>query len=249
MPAARAEAAFACFKGNPGGCCMSSAATEIGLKRKALAALAANRIFGVIDRAALGHIADSGYPVTLDPGAPLFLEGDQGDAVFVVLEGELEVRTVAQNGRELRIAALPAGGLIGEMAVLDGAPRSADVVASRRCLLWRIARAALLDALTFHPGAALALLAELSRRLRAANAALELSSRRDLAAQLAFLLLTERNRAGVVALTQTEMARRIGFSRVKVNQRLQAWARDGWVAIERHGLRIKSAKRLKALAP
>lgn len=224
------------------------AATKDSLKQKALSALAANRIFGVIDRAALDHMADSGYPVTLDQGAPLFLKGDQGDAVFIVLEGELEVRTVSPEGRELRIAAQTPGGLIGEMAVLDGAPRSADVIAARRSLLWRIGRGALLDAVTAHPGAALALLSELSSRLRAANAALELSSRRDLGARLAFLLLTERNRTGVVSLTQTEMARRIGFSREKVNRRLQAWAREGWVAIERHGVEIKAAGQLEALA-
>jgi CRP-like cAMP-binding protein len=228
---------------------MSSVAAEDGLKRKALAALAASRTFGALDRTALDHLASAGHSVALERGAALFLKGDQGDAAFVVLEGELEVRTVGKDGRELRIAAHAPGGLIGEMAALDGAARSADVVAARRCLLWRIPRTALLGTLTAHPGAALALLAELSGRLRAANAALELASRRDLEAQLAFLLLSERNRVGAVALTQTEMARRIGFSREKVNRRLHAWADEGVVAIERQGVLVRVPERLAALAP
>ncbi len=228
---------------------MSLTAVEDGLKRKALQALAASRTFGALERSALDHLASAGHPVPLEHGAVLFQRGDEGDAVFVVLEGELEVRTVGRDGRELRIAALPAGSLIGEMAALDGASRSADVVAARRCQLWRISRTALLGALKAHPDAALALLAELSGRLRAANAALELVSRRDLEAQLAFLLLAERNRTGLVVLTQTEMARRIGFSREKVNRRLHAWAAEGWVAIDRQGVQVKAAERLQSLAP
>lgn len=222
---------------------------EEGWRGRALAALSASRTFGALQRAALDRLTAAGHPVPLERGATLFLKGDQGDAAFVVLEGELEVRTVGRDGRELRIAAQPQGGLIGEMAALDGAPRSADVVAARRCLLWRVPRAALIEVLKDHPDAALALLAELSGRLRAANAALELASRRDLEAQLAFLLLTERNRAGAVVLTQTEMARRIGFSREKVNRRLHAWADEGWVAIERQGVLVRSPERLQALAP
>ena len=228
---------------------MSSTTVEDGLKRKAVAALAASRTFGALDRRALDHLAAAGHTVPLERGAVLFLKGDEGDAAFVVLEGELEVRTVGKDGRELRIAALPAGSLIGEMAALDGASRSADVVAARRCQLWRISRTALLDTLKAHPDAALAVLAELSGRLRSANAALELASRRDLEAQLAYLLLAERNRAGVVTLTQTEMARRIGFSREKVNRRLHAWAHEGWVVIDRQGVQVQAPEQLAALAP
>jgi CRP-like cAMP-binding protein len=220
-----------------------------GWSRRASAALASSPIFGVLPQGALDQLARSGHLVALERGAVLFVRGEDGDAAFVVLEGELEVRTVGRDGKELRIAVHPEGGLIGEMAALDGAKRSADVVAARRCRLWRVPRAALLETLRGHPEAALALLAELAARLRAANAALERASRRDLEAQLAFLLLSERNRAGAVALTQTEMARRIGFSREKVNRRLHAWAAEGVVAIERHGVLVRAPERLAALAP
>jgi CRP-like cAMP-binding protein len=228
---------------------MSSAGSEEGWRGRALSALASSRIFGVLPASALNQLAHAGHPVTLELGALLFQKGEDGDAAFVVLEGELEVRTVGKDGRELRIAALPEGALIGEMAALDGAQRSADVVAARRCRLWRVPRSALFETLRSHPEAALALLMELTGRLRAANAALERASRHDLEAQLAFLLLSERNRLGAVALTQTEMARRIGFSREKVNRRLHAWADEGVVAIERQGVLIRLPERLAALAP
>ena len=226
-----------------------SATGEDGWRRRASAALASSRIFGVLSASALDQLVRAGHPVALERGAVLFLRGEDGDAAYVVLEGELEVRTVGKDGKELRIAAQPEGGLIGEMAALDGAPRSADVVAARRCRLWRVPRSALLETLRTHPEAALTLLAELTGRLRSANAALERASGRHLEAQLAFLLLSERNRVGAVALTQTEMARRIGFSREKVNRRLHAWADEGVVAIERQGVLIRAPERLQALAP
>lgn len=228
---------------------MSATAGEEGWRRRASAALASSRIFGVLSAPALDQLVRAGHQVSLERGAVLFLKGEDGDAAFVVLEGELEVRTVGRDGKELRIATHPEGGLIGEMAVLDGAPRSADVVAARRCTLWRAPRVALLETLRKQPEAALALLTELTARLRAANAALERASRHDLEAQLAFLLLSEHNRLGTVALTQTEMARRIGFSREKVNRRLQAWADEGLVTIERQGVLIRAPGRLRALAP
>jgi len=228
---------------------MSSAGVEDGWRRRASTALASSPIFGVLPPAALDQLARAGQPLALERGAVLFQKGEDGDAAFVVLEGELEVRTVGRDGRELRIAAHLEGGLIGEMAALDGARRSADVVASRRCRLWRVPRPALVETLRGHPDAALALLAEFAGRLRSANAALERASRRDLEAQLAFLLLSERNRLGAVALTQTEMARRIGFSREKVNRRLHAWAAEGVVAIERQGVLVRAPERLQALAP
>jgi CRP-like cAMP-binding protein len=228
---------------------MSGDTGEADFRRRALAALAANGVFAALPPEALAELAEAGHPANLERGTPLFLKGDEGDAAFVVLEGELEVRTISKEGRELRIAAYPAGGLIGEMAVLDGAPRSADVVAARRSLLWRLPRAAVLDALTRNPKAAIALLAELTRRLRAANGALELASRRNLDAQLASLLVAEKNRTNHVVLTQTEMARRIGFSREKVNRKLHAWAGQGLVSVEPQGVLIKQIEAVRRLAP
>ena len=157
-------------------------------------------IFGVLHPRSLRQLAATGHLLHLERGASLFLKGDDGDAAFILLEGELEVRAVSKEGRELRITALNSGELIGEMAVLDGGPRSADVIASRNCRLWRLPRAAVLAALRVNAEAALKLLAELSRRLRAANTALELASRRTLEGQLAALLIAEKNRLGFVAL-------------------------------------------------
>jgi CRP-like cAMP-binding protein len=192
-------------------------------------------------------MAAAGSARTLEPGAFLCQSGDAGDALFVVLEGEIEVLNRSEGGRQVRLASLGQGALAGEMAALDGGARSADMVAARRSSLWRIPRAALLEALAAEPKAAVALVAELSRRLRAANAALEASALLDLGARIARLALAEANARGVVTLTQTEIARRLGASREKVNRKLHAWAAAGWVEITPAGTRLLQTGSLTAL--
>ncbi len=173
--------------------------------------------------------------------------GDPGDAVYVVLEGEIEVLTHSRAGKPVRLSSLGGGAIAGEMAALDGGPRSADMVASRRCALWRVPRQALLDAFVAEPRAAVALIGELSGRLRAANAAFEASSVLDLGGRLARLLIAERGARDLVALTQTELARRLGASREKVNRKLHAWRVEGWVEITPAGVRLIRADALKGL--
>ena len=183
---------------------------------------------------------------TLTPGGLLFAKGDPGDALYVVIEGEVEVCVSTEGGRSVRMAALGPGAVIGEMAVLDGSGRSADCTASRRSRLLRISRDAAIAALEAEPKALLALVAEMSRRLRKADAALEDSALLDLGGRLARLLLEEAGSGDLIALAQSEMARRIGASREKVNRKLQAWKGEGWVAIGKSGVKLVKKDKLAA---
>lgn len=210
-------------------------------------ALAASEVLRHISPEAATTLARRGGPVALAAGGLLAQEGDAGDAVFVVLEGEIEVRSTTTGGRELRLTALGRGSVVGEMAVLDGGPRSADMVATRKTRLWRIPRQALMDVLESDPKAAIALIAELSRRIRATNAALEARSALDLGGRLARLLLAEQSTRGLIALTQTEMARRVGVSREKVNRKLRDWMVEGWVEKTPSGIRVLAADRLQGV--
>lgn len=212
-----------------------------------LAALARSAVLARLSPLGRERLAASGAWQELSPGQMLFRSGDPGDAVFVIVEGEVEVRNSTPGGRDIRLVALGPGELVGEMAVLDGGVRSADVAATRRSRLWRIARGALLDALETEPKAAVALVVELSARLRAADADIGDKAVLDLAGHLARLVLAEANAAGLVPLTQTEIGRRLGFSREKVNRRLNAWALDGMVELTPAGVRILSSERLQAV--
>ena len=211
------------------------------------AALETSRALHLLSAPAREHLAAAGSPLALETGQFLCQAGDAGDAVYVVLEGEIEVLNRSEGGSAVRLSALGAGALAGEMAALDGGPRSADMVATRRCRLWRIPRQALLAAFEAEPRAAIALVGELSRRLRASNAALEASTLLDLGGRLARLLIEERGARDLVAMTQTEMARRLGASREKVNRKLHSWVAEGWVEVTAAGVRLIEANALAGL--
>ena len=211
------------------------------------AALAASPLFRGLSAPGLKRLAAAGTVVSLAPRALLCSRGDESDAMFIVAEGEVEIRAASEGGKEVRITALGQGAVVGEMGVLDGGPRSADMAATRRTKLLRIPRAAVLDALTDEPRALLVLVAEIVGRLRRTNEALEDSSVLDLGGRLAQLLLKEASGAKTVALTQSEMARRIDASREKTNRKLHEWQDEGWVRIDRSGIRILKPEALRGL--
>jgi CRP/FNR family transcriptional regulator, cyclic AMP receptor protein len=211
------------------------------------AAMMASPILAQLSPRTRQSVAASGAMISLEPGALLCQQGDSGDAIFIVLEGEIEVRTNSLDGVQVRFASFGHAKVIGEMAALDGGVRSADMVAVRRSTLWRIPRSTLIDALHADPVAAVALIVELAGRLRAANAAMEAIRTLDLGGRLARLLLESLGQRSVVSLTQTEIARRLGASREKVNRKLNIWARRGWVELDASGVRVLEPRSLAEL--
>jgi len=211
------------------------------------AVLAKTELMAALSDQTRARLAKSGAPCALEPGALLFSRGDPGDALYVLLEGEVEVRTSNEAGRDVRLAAIKPVALIGEMAVLDGGARSADIAAIRRSRLLRISRDQALAALESEPKALLKLISELSRRLRDTNASLEDAQLLDLGGRLAQRLLDEAGDGSSVTITQTELARRIGASREKVNRKLHEWCDEGWISIGRAGIKLVSRDKLVAV--
>jgi CRP-like cAMP-binding protein len=211
---------------------------------RALAALATNPVLGLLSDDARRRLVAGGSQISLDSGRMLCQAGDAGDAVYVLLEGEIEVGIRSVGGHDLRLVSHHAGAIVGEMAALDGGTRSADMAAVRRSSLWRIPRNMLIQALESEPKAAVALVVELSRRLRASNEALEAARILDLGARVANLLLKEAGSGGRVQLTQTEIARRVGASREKVNRKLHEFVAQALVRITAAGIAIDAPERL-----
>lgn len=212
-----------------------------------VAAFTKTELLAALSEATRTRLAKSGQPCSLDPGALLFARGDKGDALYVLLEGEVEVRTSNEAGRDVRLAAIKPVALLGEMAVLDGGARSADVAAIRRSRLLRISRDQALAALESEPKALLKVIAELSKRLRATNASLEDAQLLDLGGRLAQRLLEEAGDGAAITITQTEIARRIGASREKVNRKLHEWCDEGWITLGRAGIKITARDKLQAV--
>ena len=124
-----------------------------------------------LDDTELGRLAAVAETVELAPGTILLREGEAGDALFVVLTGELAVSKRSGNA-DIPLAVVGPGEVQGELAVLEGRPRSATVRAVGPATLLRLRREALLDVLGRQPELALALLRTIAGRLRATESLL-----------------------------------------------------------------------------
>ena len=210
--------------------------------RDIAALIARNPFFAVLPEARRQQLVANGAPMRMEPGADLFRVGDESEAMYVILTGEVEVAVPGQDGKDVWLARIGAGSLVGEMGVLDGGPRSADVRASSRTELWRIGRRAVIDILREEPSSGLALLAMMTQRLRMADALLQERALLDLGGRLARLLL--ESQGAVIALPQGEMARLIGASRERVNRKLAAWRSEGWIDVGAYGVKLLNRQAL-----
>ena len=130
-------------------------------------------LFGAMSDDVLGFLA--GMLRVIEPaiGETIFREGDDANAMYVVLAGEMEVTKRSRAGVDARVAVLGPGDWFGEMSIVDIQPRSATVRSLAAARLLRIT-AADLDALYRHDVRSYAIIVlnlarELSRRLRVAD--------------------------------------------------------------------------------
>jgi CRP-like cAMP-binding protein len=110
-------------------------------------------------------IASRTEVATVPPGTTLIREGEDGDAFYIVLDGKVDVRR-----KGVSVAQLGPGEYFGELALLDPAPRDADVVAATDVTFGRLSRGRLRLAIEAVPGVAEAMLGFLASRLRAVEA-------------------------------------------------------------------------------
>jgi len=127
--------------------------------------LKSSDVFGGIAAENLSRLASIAVESSWSSGSVVFREGDAGDALYLVLSGS--VRIVKEG---IEIAILRKGSCFGEMAVLDGAPRSADASVSEEAVLLRISSEEFYEALAEDPRLMQNVIAVLTRRLREANA-------------------------------------------------------------------------------
>ncbi len=134
--------------------------------------------------------------------------GEADCTLLILVHGRLRAGTVSAEGREVTIGLMEPGAVLGEIALLDGRPRSLDVVAMADCLLLSIARRDFLPFLRARPELMLRLMALLCDRLRRASTAFEDVALASLSARLARLLLTLAEAHGVATPDGVQIRRR-----------------------------------------
>jgi CRP/FNR family transcriptional regulator, cyclic AMP receptor protein len=228
----------------------TSGAARERLPSQMLALLRAHPIFGGLDHAQLDRLVSYARTRKVPAGTTIFVKGDPGNSLFAVCAGAVKVSVAAPDGREAMLSLLHAGEIFGEMALLDGRPRAADVVATSDCELMAIERRDFLAFVHSDSNIAMKFVELLCDRLRAANEHFEEVIFLSLPARLARILLQLAEPydgdTQSVKITQREISHMLGSTRESVNKQLRAWAAAGTIALERGGILILERAKLIA---
>jgi len=182
----------------------------------------------------------------------ILFENDPGDALFVVLAGEVKVVLAGEDGREVILSILKEGDFFGEMALIDDRPRSANVVATADSILLILRREDFQACLEENPRIAFGLLRELSRRLRVADDTIGALVLLDVNGRIARLLLTladEHNGLSVPrTVTHNTIAQMIGSTRESVTRTLRDLQDRGLIRVTKERIAVIDRPALERMA-
>jgi CRP-like cAMP-binding protein len=213
----------------------------------------------ILFRSLPGHIIDRLAAVAVRrkfrKNERIFSQGDAGAALYGVVSGRVRIGSVGATGQEVFLNIIEPDESFGEIAVIDGLPRTAGAVAMETAELTAIQRFDLLEILHTEPKLAVHLLGLFCERMRWASDMVEESALLAPEARLAkrLLSLAQLHGKSTVAgiefkISQAELAKFLGLGRQNVNEKLQIWRSAGWVSLSRGRLLIVDIPALKRVA-
>ena len=210
-------------------------------------------LFTALDDEAADSLRASMDPVKISKGNVLFAEGDEGDHLYVIVEGKLKLGTSSGDGRENLLSVLGPGEMFGELSLFDPGPRTATATAVTDVRLLSLGHDKVIPWVTEHPQVALDLLGRLSQRLRRTNEVVGDLVFSDVPGRVAKALIDLGERFGKETpeglyvnhdLTQEELAQLVGASRETVNKALADFAGRNWIRLDGRAVLILDVERL-----
>ena len=194
-------------------------------------------LFRGVPDSEIEELASRVSPARYRESAVIVPQSAPGEQLLVICSGRVKVAMSNSKGREVTLAVLRPGDVIGEMSVIDGSSRSAEVVALSDVSLLALPREEFLLHLRRSPQTSLNLLGEMANRLRRANENIGSLALQDVEVRLVRMLARlardegTLNPDGSLVLrrrpTQQELANMVGSSRETVSRTLAAMARQG----------------------
>lgn len=224
-----------------------------GAGRSAEEDLARLQFFLGACKATLAHAAPVAHWFWVETGQLVFDYGDESTDVFLVVSGTLRVCIRTVLGQEMILTDISAGELFGDVAAIDGATRSASVVALSRTRLCRLPAALFLDVTLHDPTLALRLMRTLTARLRREDERLfersALPARERLSAEI--LRLSKPRAGGGRVITPPPphhiIAARIGARRETVSLSLRSLVEDGLLEVSTRAIIVPRPESLRAV--
>ena len=210
-------------------------------------------LFTALDEAAAVSLRASMDTVKIAKGSFLFKEGDDGEHLYVIIDGKLKLGTSSGDGRENLLSILGPGEMFGELSLFDPGPRTSTATAVTDAKLLSLGHEKVIPWLKQNPEVSLQLLTRLSQRLRRTNEAVGDLVFSDVPGRVAKALIDLGDRFGKTTpegllvnhdLTQEELAQLVGASRETVNKALADFAGRGWLKLDGRSVLITDVDRL-----
>ena len=202
-------------------------------------------LFESLDQQELEALSDVTFTRTFSKDNVIILAEEEGDTLFILKKGQVKVSIVSEEGREVILSLLGPGSVFGELSLLDGKPRSANVVATEETDLLMLRRADFLQLIYKTPQIATALLAELATRMRKTDRQIEGLALLDVTSRISDTLLQLATEQGAETAdgvtiesrpTHQELANMSGTTRETVSRVLKRLEGQGY--INRNGRKI-----------
>ena len=187
-------------------------------------------IFSDLKDSDLNIISDKMISRAYEKGQMILLEESQGETFFIIVSGAVKVTRLSDDGREVILAILGESDFFGEMSLLDGEGRSANIVANEDAEVLTLSRRDFLDCLETYPKIAISLLEELAIRLRTSDQHIESLSLSDSEHRIAITLIRFAQELGTIKQGdvkisnlpfQQDIANMAGTSRETVSRTLK----------------------------
>ena len=214
--------------------------------RPILESLASIPFFAGLEPLALEQVAAGMRSRRFRRGEVIFHAGDPGDALFIIVSGDVKISLPSETGDEAILATLRPGAVFGELALLDGAPRSATATALGPTETVVLPRDRFRELIANEAPVRDALLASIAGELRRLTTHVEELHFLDITGRLAARLVRLAEEGGSPGqdgsirlrtnLTQADLAAMVGCTRQSVNKLLGQFTDDGLVRLEREGI-------------
>ena len=222
--------------------------------RDKLSLLRSHPLFRDLPPGVIEHLGSYMKTRRVARGTSIFAKGDPGTGLMGVLAGAVKVSVASADGKDIVLNVFREGDIFGEIALLDGRPRTADATAMSDTELIVIERRDFVPFLSSQPDVMLKFIEILCSRLRRTSEQVQDITFLNLPTRLAKTLL--QLTGGVqgsaapskATITQREISQMIGMSRESTNKQLRAWAKRGWIRLERGGVGVIAPDKLTAIA-
>lgn len=214
--------------------------------------LARTELFGGIDEAARRRIAEHVAERVVERGQSVFTQDEPGDRMYVLADGAVKLFVASRDGGVVELVRHRPPATFGEIALLDGGPRSASAEAVERSTLLVVTRVELLHLLRAEDQVAEALLSMLGAMVRRTTRQVSDLVFLDLQGRIARRLLALATEGDGLPrtrrVTQTELASMVSGARQTVNQALRSLESRGYIRADGGGFEILDRERLELLA-